>query len=137
MHRYVAFVISLVLAVNLFPSAMASSEEVVDEIFLLIRQKELLAFSAVTDLWVTHRLRAREQVLASKYDGRVAVVFTNLRMLGFSALVGKWNEERLLVDEVMETIEARGNVGAVVTNHRALGFSARTGRWMVERFRPR
>ena len=91
MLRNIAFLTLIGVALSVTPSGLASSQEVVDEIFLLIRQKELLAFSAQGDLWVTQELRPKEQVLASKYNGRVAVVFTNLRILGFSALVNKWN----------------------------------------------
>jgi hypothetical protein len=120
-----------------FPLAIASSQEVVEEVYLLVRERELLAFSAVGDRWVTQSLRPNERVLDSKYDGHVAVVFTQVRVLGFSALTNRWSEEKLMLDEEMVTIDAKGNVGAVVTNLRALGFSAKTGRWIVKRFGPK
>lgn len=125
---------------GLFPGfalAEGLSTEVTDEIFLLVREREVLAFSAVQDVWVTQQLRPNEQVLDNKYSGHVAIVFTNFRILGFSALRNKWTEEDLMVGESMVRLEASGNVGAVVTNRRALGFGARTGKWTTERFGPR
>jgi len=113
----------------------ASSGEMVDEeVYLLVRERELMAFSAVGNRWVTKDLISGERVLQSKYGGHVAVVFTNLRVLGFSALVDRWDEERLEVGESMVTVEAEGNVGAAITNLRAFGFSAKAGRWTVKRF---
>ncbi len=121
----------------LFPLATAFTEELIEEVYLLVRERELLAFSAVGDRWVTQDLRPNEQVLGSKYGGHVAVVVTKFRVLGFSALTSRWSEEKLMVDEVMVSIEAKGNVSTVVTNLRALGFGAKTGRWAVMRFGPK
>jgi hypothetical protein len=123
----------LLIAFLWTPQAIADSEEVAEEVYLLAREKEILAFSATGDQWVSLDLRSREQVLASKYGGHVAVVFTNNRVLGFSTLTNNWSEEKLKVDEVMVSIEADGNVGTVITNLRAFGFSAKTGRWVVRR----
>ena len=134
MNKKGALGILLLVALFWFPLAIASSEEVVEEVYLLVRERELLAFSAVGDRWVTQNLRPNERVLDSKYDGRVAVVFTKFRVLGFSALTNRWDEEKLMIDEALVTIEAKGNVGTVITNLRALGFSAKTGRWIVKRF---
>ena len=137
MNKRVALGILLLVALIWFPLAIASSEEVVEEVYLLVRERELLAFSAVKDSWVTQDLRPNERVLDRKYSGHVAVVFTKFRVLGFSALTNRWDEEKLMVDEAMVTIEAKGNVGTVITNLRALGFSAKTGRWIVKRFGPK
>lgn len=137
MNKKSTFEILLLVTLICFPLAIASSGEVVEEIYLLVRERELLAFSAVEDRWVTQNLRPNERVLDSKYGGYVAVVFTKFRVLGFSALTSRWDEEKLLVDEAMVTIEARGNVGTVITNLRALGYSVKTGRWIVKRFGPK
>ena len=110
--------ILLMIAMILTPLGV-TGEEVVDAVYLLVRERELLAFSAVGDRWVTLDLRSEEKVLESAYGGRVAVVVTNLRVLGFSALANRWAEEKLMVGESMITVEAEGNVGAVVTNLRA------------------
>jgi hypothetical protein len=131
-------IIGLSLLITFFccPLAIAGSEdseEVADEIYLLVRGSELLGFSSVGSNWVSQDLEAREQVLASKYGGHVAVVFTNIRILGFSALTSKWSAEKLRPEEELVNIEATGNVGAVVTNLRAFGFSAKTGNWVVRR----
>jgi hypothetical protein len=120
-----------------FPLATGFPEEVVNEIYLLVRERELMAFSALGDRRVSQDLRPSEKVLGSQYNGHVAVVVTQYRALGFSAFTNRWGEEKLMVDEVMVGIEAEGNVGTVITNIRALGFSARTGRWVVRRFRPK
>jgi hypothetical protein len=125
------------IALLWFPLATAFTEEVIEEVYLLVRERELLAFSAVGDRWVTQDLRPNERVVGSGYGGHVAVVVTKFRVLGFSALTNTWNEEKLMVDEVMVSIEAKGNVGTVVTNLRALGFGAKRGRWAVERFGPK
>jgi hypothetical protein len=137
MNKKGALGIFLLAALIWFPLAIAYSEELVEEVYLMVRERELLAFSAVGDRWVTQNLRPNERVLDSKYDGHVAVVFTKFRVLGFSALTSRWNEEKLMVDEVMVTIEAKGNVGTAITNLRAFGFSAKTGRWIVKRFGPK
>lgn len=118
----------------LFALGFAFAEEVEDEVFILVREKELLAFSAIGNRWVKQELRPKEQVLASKYGGKVAVVFTKFRVLGFSAHTNKWREKKLMIDEAMVAIEAKGNVGTIITTARALGFSARTGVWIAERF---
>ncbi len=115
--------------------AVASSGEVVEkEVYLLVRERELLGFSAVGERWIIQNLISGERVLESRFDGHVAVAVTNLRVLGFSALTNRWSEERLEVGESMVSVEAEGNVGVVITNLKALGFSARTGRWSVKRF---
>lgn len=137
MSKRGALRILLLLALICFPSAITSSEEVVQEVYLLVRAKELLAFSAIEDRWVAQDLRPKEKVVDTKYDGNVVVVFTTFRVLGFSALTTRWDEEKLMVDEAMVSIEAKGNVGAAITNLRALGFSAKTGRWIVRRFGPK
>ena len=124
----------LVVALILSPLAV-NCEEVVDEIYLLVRERELLAFSAVGNRWVSLDLISNEKVLESQYGGHVAVVVTNLRVLGFSALTNHWAEEKLMVGESMLSVEAAGNVGATITNLRAFGFSAKTGRWTLKRFR--
>jgi len=125
--------ILLIIAMILIVPLRITGEEVFDAVYLLVRERELLAFSAVGDRWVTLDLRSKEKVLESTYGGRVAVVVTNLRVLGFSALTNRWAEEQLMVGESMVTIEAEGNVGAVVTNLRAFGFSAKSGRWVPKR----
>ncbi len=126
----------LPLIALIFSLGVASSGVVVEEVvYLLVRERELLAFSAVGNRWVTQNLISGERVLESKYGGHVAVVVTNLRILGFSALVDMWDEEKLEVGESVVTVKAAGNVGAAITNLRAFGFGAKTGRWNVKRFR--
>ncbi|NIQ37088.1 MAG: hypothetical protein GTN81_00635 [Proteobacteria bacterium] len=111
-----------------------TGEEILNQVFLLVRERELVAFSAVQNTWVTLDLRSKEEVLDSRYDGHVAVAVTSRRVLGFSALTSRWAEERLMVGESVGSLEAEGNVGAVITNLRAFGFSASAGRWTVKRF---
>jgi hypothetical protein len=124
------------IALICLPLGVGSSDVVEEEeVYLLVRERELLAFSAVGNRWVTQNLISGERILQSKYGGHVAVVITNLRVLGFSALVDRWDEEKLEVGESMVTVKAEGNVGAAITNLRAFGFSARIGRWSVKRFR--
>lgn len=118
----------------LFVGGASSGEMVDEEVYLLVRERELMAFSAVGNRWVTKDLISGERVLESKYGGHVAVVLTNLRVLGFSALVDRWDEERLEVGESVVTVEAEGNVGAAITNLRAFGFSVKAGKWTVKRF---
>jgi hypothetical protein len=125
--------ISLLIGLLFLPLA-TSSQEVVQEVYLLVRERELLAFSAPRNRWVTLDLAAREKVLESKYGGRVAVAVTNFRVLGFSALTSRWAEQKLMVGESVETIDATGNIGAAITNLRAFGFNASTGRWIPKRF---
>jgi hypothetical protein len=127
----ISLLMTLVLS---FVGGASSAEVVEEEVYLLVRERELMAFSAVGNRWVTKDLISGERVLESKYGGHVAVVVTNLRVLGFSALVDRWDEERVEVGESVVTVEAEGNVGATITNLRAFGFSAKAGRWTVKRF---
>lgn len=114
---------------------VASSGDVVEqEVYLLVRDRELFAFSAAGERWIIQNLISGERVLKSRFDGHVAVAVTNLRVLGFSALTNRWSEGRLEVGESMISVEAEGNVAVVITNLKAFGFSARTGRWTVKRF---
>jgi hypothetical protein len=125
----------LLIALICLPQGVGSSDVVEEEeVYLLVRERELLAFSAVGNRWVTQNLISGERILQSEYGGHVAVVVTNLRVLGFSALVDRWVEEKLEVGESIVTVKAEGNVGAAITNLRAFGFSARIGRWSVKRF---
>lgn len=127
--------IFLVITLNWFPFELASSGDVVEQqVYLLVRERDLLAFSAVRNRWVTKNLISRERVFKRKFDGHVAVAVTNLRVLGFSALTNRWSEERLEVGESVDIVEAEGNVGIAITNLRAFGFSAKTGRWATKRF---
>jgi hypothetical protein len=130
-----------IVGIVLFPAlvwllqGLAFTGEVVEEeVYLLVREREVLAFSAVGNRWVTKNLISGERVLEGKYGGNVVVVATNLRVLGFSGLVDRWNEEKLEVGESFVSVEAEGKVGVAITNLRAFGFSARTGRWTVTRF---
>ena len=127
----ISLLMTLVLS---FVGGASSAEVVEEEVYLLVRERELMAFSAVGNRWVTKDLISGERVLESKYGGHVAVVLTNLRVLGFSALINRWDEERLEVGESVVTVEAEGNVGAAITNLRAFGFSAKAGKWTVKRF---
>jgi hypothetical protein len=127
--------ISLLIILNCFSSGIASPPDVVEqEVYLLVRERELLAFSAVGNRWVTQNLISGERVLESKFDGHVVVAVTKLRVLGFSALTNRWSEKKLEVGESVDTVEAEGNVGVAITNLRAFGFSAKTGTWTVKRF---
>jgi hypothetical protein len=130
--NYTIGIISLIVMIGV-SLGDAFSDEVPQEVYLLVRERELLAFSAVGDVWVTQDLISAEVILESKFEGRVIVVVTNLRVLGFSALTSRWVEKKLRVGESPITIEAKGNVGAVITNLRAFGFSAKRGGWTVKR----
>jgi len=127
--------ISLLIILYCFSFGLALPADVVEqEVYLLVRERELLAFSAVGNRWVTQNLISGERVLKSPFDGHVVVAVTNLRVLGFSALTNRWSEKKLEVGESVDTAEAEGNVGVAITNLRAFGFSAKTGTWTVKRF---
>lgn len=131
--RVVVMVLLMVLIC--FSMGVASSGDVVEqEVYLLVRERELLAFSAIGNRWVTQNLISGERVLETKFNGNVAIAVTSLRVLGFSALTNRWREKRLEVGESMVNVEAEGNVGVVITNLKAFGFSATTGRWTAKRF---
>jgi len=123
------------IVLNWLPFGLASTGDVLEqEVYLVVRERELVAFSAVGNRWVTQNLISGERVLKSKFDGHVAVAVTKLRVLGFSALTNRWSEKRLEVGESVDAVEAEGNVGVVITNLRAFGFSAKTGTWTAKRF---
>lgn len=127
--------ILLLMALLWVPWGIVSSADVVEqEVYLLVREREVLGFSAVRNRWVAQNLISGERVLDNKFDGHVAVVVTSVRVLGFSALTSRWDEERLEVGESTVSLTAEGNVGAVITNLRAFGFGAKSGRWTVKRF---
>jgi hypothetical protein len=125
----------LLMVLICFSMGVASSGDVVEQgVYLLVRERELLAFSAIGNRWVTQNLISGERILETKFNGNVAIAVTGLRVLGFSALTNRWSEKRLEVGESMVNVEAEGNVGVVITNLKAFGFSATTGRWTAKRF---
>lgn len=131
-----SLILQLFIALALFvlsPNA-AFAEEIINEVFLLARQDKLLAFSGLRNNWFEKELRAGEKVIESKYDGNVAVAYTNERALAFSGITGRWAEERFRIREIVTSITAEGNVGTVITSVRALGFSAKTGNWVESQF---
>ena len=89
MKRGILGIMLFMTTVFLFVGGASSGEIVDEEVYLLVRERELMAFSAVGNRWVTKDLISGERVLQSKYGGHVAVVLTNLRVLGFSALIAR------------------------------------------------
>jgi len=110
------------------------AEEIVNEVYLLVRNDKLLAYSGVQNKWSEKDLRTNETVVKSVYDGNVAVAYTSDRALAFSGITGRWAETRFRIHETVESIRAEGNVGTVITNIRALAFSAKTGNWIESVF---
>ena len=134
-HNDRALVTVLIVLAFLIIPRPADSEEVLEDVALIIRDKEILAFSSAGDQWVLITLRAQEKVVTSKTGSQVAVVVTNQRALGFSSVRNQWSEMRLDVGEEMVALEAKGMVVSVNTSIRALGFGARQGRWVEFRYR--
>jgi hypothetical protein len=126
----------VVLAIIMTPPT-AYTQEILEDVVLITREKEIVAFSSSGNQWVLVSLRAQEHIVESRSDGRVAVVVTNQRALAFSSLTNKWNEMRLEVGEKMLDLEAKGLVVSVDTSFRALGFGARQGAWKEHRYRAR
>jgi hypothetical protein len=61
----------LLMALVWFLPGVAFSGDVVEKtVYLLVRQRELVAFSAVGNRWVTQNLISGERVQESKFDGR-------------------------------------------------------------------
>jgi hypothetical protein len=64
--------IVVLMALLWVPSGIASPGDVVEqEVYLLVRERELLGFSAVGNRWVTRNLISGERVLDNKFDGHV------------------------------------------------------------------
>lgn len=136
MRRYIVILVLVTIVIAPQIPHTRASDRMDDEVFLLAGERELLAFSSRAGQWVIQDYRPKEQVVKSKYGGKVGVVFTNLRILGFSSLTNEWAEEPLMVKEKLQSLEASGRVGAVITNRRALGFSAKIGKWTPKMFGP-
>jgi hypothetical protein len=132
-NKYISFLLFVFFA-TLFVPAVIIAEDDTNEVFLLEKSDKLLAFSGRENNWFEQRLRPGEIVVKSKFDGNVAVAYTNLRIFGFSAYTGRWVEEKLRIKEIVSSIDANGNVGTAITDIRALGFSARTGVWVEKQF---
>ena len=132
-NKYISFLLFVFFA-TLFVPAVIIAEDDTNEVFLLEKSDKLLAFSGRENNWFEQRLRPGEIVIKSKFDGNVAVAYTNLMIFGFSAYTGRWVEKKLRIKEVVTSIDANGNVGTVITDIRALGFSARTGVWVEKQF---
>ena len=128
----VLFIIPL-LFVLISPQTIRS-EEIINKVYLLVRQDKLMAFSSRGNNWSEKELRKGETVVKSIYDGNVAVVQTTERALAFSGITTRWTEERFRIRESVVSISAEGNVGTVITDIRALGFSAKTGNWVESLF---
>jgi len=115
-------------------SAQLAPQEIPKEVILVLREKEILAFSALSARWVSQDIMAREIIQQYRTASHVAIVVTNLRVLGFSAETSLWDRERFEPDEKVVSIEADGKVASIVTNKRALAFGAPQGTWVVTRF---
>jgi hypothetical protein len=124
----------LIMLAFLMMPLPAESQEVLQDVVLIIHEKETLAFSSAGNQWVLITLRAQERVAESKTGSQVAVVVTNQRALGFSTVRNQWSEMRFDVGEEMVALEAEGLVASVNTSLRALGFGARQGRWVEFRY---
>ena len=134
MKKTLLVFISLFFFSTLFLPAVIIAEDDTNEVFLLEKSDKLLAFSGRENNWFEQRLRPGEIIVKSKFDGNVAIAYTNLRIFGFSAYTGRWVEEKLRIKEIVSSINANGNVGTAITDIRALGFSARTGVWVEKQF---
>lgn len=109
------------------------ADDVSTELVLVVREKQVIAFSSRGNRWVARDLMAQEFIEESRKSSHIAVVVTNVRVLGFSAETDQWDEARLEAGERAISLEIEGRVASVVTNVRALGFGARTGTWSVLR----
>jgi len=127
--------IMLVVLALLATPAIAPAQEVLEDVILITRDKEVVAFSSVGNKWVLIALRAQERVLESRTASRVALVVTNQRALGFSSITNQWSETNIDVGEQILEVEAKGFVASVDTNFRALGFGGRQGTWKEYRYR--
>jgi hypothetical protein len=125
-------VITVLLAL-LLPQAVRT-EELINEVFVLVRNDKLLAFSGLGKNWFEKKLHSGETVIKSTYDGHVAIAYTTERALAFSAIKNRWTEERFRIRESVTSISAEGNVATVITNIRALGFNAKTGGFIESLF---
>jgi hypothetical protein len=108
---------------------VATAEDIVTDVIIVIDGDQLVAFSGQNKNWVSHNLKLKEKVLLKKAHGNVGVVITNERLYGFSAMGGKWNVVDLLINEQIKDLQAEGNVATVVTDQRIFGFNAHTGLW--------
>ena len=134
MRLSLSFLVILNLATALISPQPLAADEIINEVYLLVRNDKLLAFSGIQNKWSEKNLRAGETVAESKYDGNVAVAYTKDRALAFSGLTGRWAEERLRIRETVISISAKGNVATVITDIRALGFGAQKGVWLESQF---
>jgi hypothetical protein len=110
-------------------------DDIHNQLMLAIRDRQVLAFSALSNAWSAMDLRARERVVEVHEATHVAVVVTNFRILGFSAVTSQWSSLRLESGERPVEIRVRGMAAKVITNFRALGFGAEKGVWAVLRFK--
>jgi hypothetical protein len=131
--RGLLFVPAFFLPGLLLPLGPLIAGEFPTELVLVVREKQVLAFSSRGNRWVARDLMAQEVVEESRKSSHIAVVVTNIRVLGFSADTDQWDEERLEAGERAISLEIDGKVASVVTNVRALGFGARSGTWSVLR----
>jgi hypothetical protein len=118
----------------LFAPKIIQAEEIVNEVFLLVRENKLLGFSGLRNSWSEKDLRPGETIIKSMYDGNVAVAYTTDRALGFSGITGRWTEKRFRIRESVTSISAKGDIATVITDIRALAFSAKTGNWIETQF---
>jgi len=129
--------ITLVVLALLATPTIAHAQEILEDVILITRDKEIVAFSSVGNNWVLIALRAQERVVESRTASRVALVVTNQRAMGFRSITNQWSETKIDVGEQILEMEAKGFVASVDTNFRALGFGGRQGAWKEYRFRHR
>ncbi len=133
MRRLFFFHVLLVSLCTTLVGGPLLADDLPTELVLVVREKQVIAFSSRGNRWVARELMAQEFIEESRKSSHIAVVVTNLRVLGFSAETDQWDEERLEAGERAISLHIEGKVASVVTNVRALGFGARTGTWSVLR----
>ncbi len=128
--KIIAQILVPIFLIILVSTVSASENDTFTEVLLVIKNDEIIAFSALKSNWVSIKLRQYEAVISSQSKGNVAVVFTSDHILGFSVFTNFWNTESLRLKEKLVEIQVDGNVETVVTNQRIFGFSAHSGRWI-------
>ncbi|MCB2181873.1 MAG: hypothetical protein KQH63_07600 [Desulfobulbaceae bacterium] len=127
--QFLFMLIVLPLLCALGAEQVQAKELLEDQVYVVIDQDEIRAFSSSRGQWISIDLAITERVLDTRYDGNTIIAVTDRRAFGFSEITGSWSQIDLEINERLIKIVAVGNVGSVITSERALGFSAQTAKW--------
>jgi hypothetical protein len=120
------------------PSLWLDSRPIEDQLEIVVRERELLAIDAWSQVVTMAELARDEEVIHAEVRGRVALAITDRRLLATVPGSSNWAEREIEVSESMPDFVVLGDrVALVATDRHVFGFEGVTGTWSVAGLHPR